>query len=190
MIIFFDLTLLGVIFVIAIIGGTTALDHMVNILYGPISVIAIIFLVLSVLWIWYYISVASDDSLGAKLGGAAMFSISNILRDGINIVFLLCIMQGILANMESNHIFSFFITAIVVIGDGLVFFLCTCASIFWSNYINNLIDSHSIVWIGLINLLVSIFYFLIVKFILVSYYDMIIAKLFSENTILRDFLLA
>lgn len=196
MVVFFGISwgVLGVILLIALLGGAFALEQAITFLLGPVKWIAIILFILSAIG---YICTSffpseenSHAKLIARLLGCILNSISNFIRNGINVVFLLCPLIGFLQNMKNNHILWGIFT---ILGDGLVTLLLLVFSGLIDYCILNYSSEHSgdysMILVGSIHLIVSLVYLLIIQYLLSRFYASTVNLLFSETPEITQFIL-
>lgn len=193
MFIIFDLGTLFLLLGIGLVGGAFAgasiLEPIVQFLFGPIKFILIILFFFSILCaILSVFAYDSESSLPSKIVGAAFQAVSAVLKNGITVIFLLCILLGFLQNMNS-HGLGILWAAFAIISDIIVFALLFSASLcidaipFWlSEYIPMFL-------IGCIIFVLSLLYTIIAQAVLIGVYKSTILTLFDSQPQVAEFLL-
>lgn len=196
MVVFFGISwgTIGLILLIAILGGAFALEQAITFLLGPVKWIAIILLIISAIGYICTSFFPSEENghtkLAARISSCILNSISNFIRNGINVVFLLCPLIGFLQNIDNDHIFW---AIFAILGDGLVTLLLLVFS-FWIDYcILNYSSEHSgeysMILVGGIHLIVSLVYLLIIQYLLSRFYAGTVNLLFSGTPEIAQFIL-
>lgn len=185
---------LGVIFLLSLLGGAYALENTVSFLLGPAKWIAIaIFILAEILYI--YLSLFSDNAtnsggLLSKISACLFNSISNLFRNGINVIFILCVLVGFLQNMNNGGLFNVLFGLFAFLGDGLVLIFALCISITVDAYVIYFSETVPVAVISILNLIVSLFYFFIIQRILGDFYEGTVELLFANNPEITEFILS
>lgn len=190
-IIFFDLGILVIIALFAFLGGAMMLENIVAFLFGPIKFIIIILFVIS-LAASVLTSLSSDSQSGtvSKCIGIICNVVSSIIRDGINIVFFLCILLGFLQNMSAGGVFHTLWALFAIVGDLLVFLLFFSLSLTLPAALDSFTDRIPMFLLGIINLIWALFHLFIIQCILTGFYHSSVEQLFSGYSDVSDFILS
>lgn len=191
MIIFFiDWLVLGAIFLFSLLGSAFALEKVVSFLLGPAKWVAIVLLVLVAIG-YICVSLFSDTggSFISKVAGCIFNSISNVIRNGLNVVFMLCVLVGFLQNMDHGGLFHVLWGLFALLGDSLVLMLFLCASMFIDGYAVTLSDKIPVALEGFLNFAISLIYCFFVQCILKKFYSGTVEALFAQSTELSKFIL-
>ncbi len=186
-IVYVDLGVVALFLILGVSLGANALRDMIAVLLGPIKILFIALFVISLLVVLYYFRERTRGSQIPKIIGAVLYSIGNMIRTGMYLIFSFCILYGFLLNWDQGG-FHMLWAIFAIISDSIVFGL-----IFWPTFVPELMLKSDTIselipaWvIGIIGLIWSILIFILIQSCL-AYYDGVVIKLFPKE--FADFLL-
>lgn len=188
-----DLGIILFLFVILFFGGIFAgsvvLERVITFLFGPLKIGAIILVILSIV---QSVSLSMDKELKSKLPSKIVGLVFNVfgglLRNLINVIFFLCVMLGFLQNMEIGGLHILW-AAFAIFSDGLVFLILYGCSIYIDYFLSILSERIPMFVVGIINAIISVFYFMIAQILVIEFYEPTVLELFANQAWIRDFVL-
>lgn len=188
-----DLGIILFLFVILFFGGIFAgsvvLEKVITFIFGPLKIGAIILVILSIV---QSVSFSMDKELKSKLPSKVVGLVFNVfgglLRNLINVIFFLCVMLGFLQNMEIGGLHILW-AAFAIFSDGLVFLILYGCSIYIDYFLSILSERIPMFVVGIINAIISVFYFMIAQILVIEFYEPTVLELFANQAWIRDFVL-
>lgn len=178
--------IIGIVLIGGIAAGTLILDKVIDFLFGPLKVgLIILFLLIVAANIAIGFTGKSKYTIPSRVIGTTLNTAGSVLRWIVNIVFVLCILLGFLLNMEEEKIF---LAAFAIVSDGLVFFLLFALSLAIDGLVLGYSDN-AMLLIGILNVVLSVVYFMICQELLIHFYEGAVLELFSDQKWLSDFIL-
>lgn len=177
----------GILVAVVVAGGTLVLDKIIGFLFGSMNVGSIIlFIIVAVINIIHGFSKDSKSGVLSRIVGTIGNIFGSMLRCIICVIYMLSVMDGFLSYMEKQQIF---IAAIGIVLCGIVFliFLWFSAGIDYLNFFV-LTEKISMCWVGAINVILSILYFIAGRAFLINVFDVELEELFAKQQWLYDFI--
>ncbi len=183
------LLLFAILFFGGIFAGTAILEPVIAFLFGPFKIGAVIIVIITILAnVFMGFDDESFSGTPSRVIGTTLSVIGGGLRCIISVVFFLCIMLGFLQNMELGgwHILW---AAFAIFSDGLVFLLVFSASLCIDGLVATLLERIPMFLVGIINIALSVIYFMITQGLIIGFYEETVIELFSSQPWIRDFIL-
>lgn len=186
-----DFGFICLLFFIVLVGGITAgtliLDKVIGFLFGPLKIGLILYL-LAILIFNIALGFGKDikANILSRTLGTAFNTFGSMLKNLINVVFLLCILYGFLINMEEEKIFQ---AAFAILSDSIVFIVLFCVSVLIDGLGMAVFDDNTFVIGGILNAVLSVAYFMGCQELIIHFYDEVVIELFSKQQWLSDFIL-
>lgn len=186
-----DFGFVCLLFFIVLVGGITAgtliLDKVIGFLFGPLKIgMIVLLLFILIANIKFGFDKKLQCSIPSRIIGTVFNTFGSMLKNFINVVFLLCIMYGFLMNVEEGKIFW---AAFAILSDGFVLAVLVCVSIGIDAVGEIFIEDNKFVLGGVINAVLSVVYFMICQELIIHFYDEVVIELFSKQQWLSDFIL-
>ena len=183
------LLLLAILLIGGIFAGTAILEKVILFLFGPFKIGGIILVILSVLGnALSGFKEQSNSSFPSRIIGAILNIMGGVLRCIISVIFLLCVMLGFLQNMEIGGLHILW-AAFAILSDGLVFLLLFSGSLCVDGLVTMLTERIPMFLVGIVNIVLSVIYFMIAQGLLIGFYEETVIELFSNHAWICDFVL-
>ena len=179
MILVVDGAFLGLILFSVFLCGTSMLMSIVQFLFNNFFIFCVVLSLISLVAVstsFYNYKTKPTN----KLIGGVIFVICEAIRNGMCLIFLLCILYGYILNCDMG-LFGMVFGVFALVGDFLVFMLCLCISLFTSASVKN-IDSLKLPKACVLNILGTVICFISVKIIINGYYMGALEPLFADYT--------
>lgn len=178
--------IIGIVLIGGIAAGTLILEKVIDFFFGPLRVgLIILFLLIVAASIAVGFTEKSKYTIPSRVIGTTLNTTGSILRWIVNIVFVLCILQGFLLNMEEEKVFW---AAFAIVSDGLVFLLLFALSLAIDGLVLRY-SNNAMILIGSLNVVLSVMYFMICQELLIHFYEGAVLELFLNQKWLSNFIL-